>query len=233
MRTAALTLALLFAAASPSRAQGAFDLGDPEMPAVTVRGFVDVNQQWFAAKNTFENVFGEATAPFWGIGAQIVVWEGRIYGEAGLSRIARENRELIGERVFVSGGTVYPLGIPLRSTIKPWKAVGGYRFQISPRLVPYAGAGITSYAYREASDFAAPAENLDVTRRGFVMQAGLEVRGHRWVGFAAGVEKTRVTGILGEGGLSRLYTSGDLDGGSEEESDLGGWALQFRLIIGR
>jgi hypothetical protein len=233
MRSAALALALLVGAAAPCRAQGAFDLGDPGMPAVTVRGFVDVNQQWFAANNTFENVFGEATAPFWGIGAQVVGWEGRIYGEVGLSRIARENNELVGERVFVSSGTVYPLGIPLRSTIKPWKVVGGYRFQLSPRLVPYAGVGVTSYAYVEESDFALPAENLDVTRRGFVFQGGLEVRGHRWVGFAAGVEKTRVTGILGEGGLSRLYTSGDLAGGGDQESDLGGWALQFRLIIGR
>jgi hypothetical protein len=232
MRTAALMFALLFVA-SPARAQGAFDLGDPDMPAVTVRGFVDVNQQWFAATNTFENVFGEATAPFWGIGAQVVAWEGRIYGEVGLSRIARDNSQLIGERVFVSSGTVYPLGIPLRSTIKPWKVVGGVRFQVTPRLVPYAGAGITSYAYTEESDFAAPAENLDVTKRGFVFQGGIEVRGHRWVGFAAGVERTQVTGILGEGGLSRLYTTGDLADGGDEESDLGGWALQFRLIIGR
>ena len=232
MRTAVLVLALL-SAASTARAQGAFDLGDPGFPAVTVRGFVDVNQQWFAANDTFENVFGETSAPFWGLGAQVVGWEGRLYGEFGLSRIARENRELVGERVFVSSGTVYKLGIPLRSSIKPWKVVGGYRFQVAPRLVPYAGAGVTSYAYTEESDFALPAENLDVNRRGFVIQTGVEVRAHRWVGFAVGLERTRVTGILGEGGLSRLYTSGDLEGGDDTESDLGGWAVQFRFIIGR
>jgi hypothetical protein len=232
MKTAALVLACVFAAA-PVRAQGAFDLGDPDIPAVTVRGFVDVNQEWFAAKDTFENVFGEATAPFWGIGAQIVGWEGRIYGEFGLSRIARDNSQLVGERVFVSSGTVYRLGIPLRSTIKPWKALAGYRLQVSPRLVPYAGVGVTSYAYTEESDFAVPAENLEVAKRGFVFQGGLEIRAHRWVGFGVGLEKTRVTGILGEGGLSELYTSGDLGGGGESEGDLGGWAVQFRLIIGR
>jgi hypothetical protein len=230
---AALLVVALVGAASPVGAQGAFDLGDPRMPAVTVRGFVDVNQQWFAATDTFENVFGEATAPFWGIGAQVLGWEGRIYGEVGLSRIARDNCQLVGERVFVSNGTVFPLGIPLRSTIKPWKVVGGARVQLSPRLVPYVGAGVTSYAYTEESDFASPAENLEVTKRGFVFQGGLEIRGHRWVGFGVGVEKTRVTGILGEGGLSRLYTSGDLGGGGDAEGDLGGWAVQFRLIIGR
>jgi hypothetical protein len=228
-----LALGALLLAAAPVRGQGAFDLGPPGLPAVSVRGYVDVAQQWFAARETFENVFGETAAPFWGIGAQVVGWEGRIYGEVGVSRIARENRELVGERVFVSGGSVYGLGIPLRSSIKPWKAVGGYRFQVTPRIVPYAGVGVTSYAYSEESDFASPAENLDVTRRGLVLQAGVEVRGHRWVGFATGVERSRVTGILGEGGLSRLYTSGDLEGGGEDESDLGGWALQFRLIIGR
>jgi hypothetical protein len=164
---------------------------------------------------------------------QVAFWNARIYGEAGLSRMTREDGELVGQRVFVSNRTVYQLGIPLRSTIKPWKVAGGYRFHLSPRVIPYAGAGITSYHYTEESDFATAAENLDVEKNGALYQFGVEVRAHRWVGVTVGAERTRVTGIFGNGGLSHAYTSGELTEGSDGESDLGGWAFQFRVILGR
>ncbi len=232
MRTAILLLGLL-AVSAPAAAQGPFSLGDDDLPPVVVRGILDISQQQFSADDTFDNVFGETSAPFWGAGLQVAVWEGRIYGEVGLSRIARDNSQLVGERVLVSGGNVFKLGIPLRSTIKSWKALGGYRFRLSPRIIPYVGAGITSYAYTEESDFALPDENLDVDRNGAVFQGGVEIRAHRWVGIAAGVERTRVTGIFGNAGLSQAYTSGDITEGADGESDLGGWAFQLRFIFGR
>ena len=105
------------------------------------RPYFELSRQRFTAGDTFDNVFGESSAPFWGAGAQVVFWKDRIYTEAGVSRIAREDSQLVGERVFVSSGTVYQLGIPLRSAIKPWKVAGGYRFHFSPRIIPYAGAG--------------------------------------------------------------------------------------------
>jgi hypothetical protein len=42
-----------------------------------------------------------------------------------------------------------------------------------------------------------------------------------------------VTGIFGNGGLSQAYTSGGLEEGREGEDDLGGWAFQFRVVVGR
>jgi hypothetical protein len=231
MRTATFVLVLVSWSAVAS-AQGVL-AGDEDAPAVAVRPYFELSRQQFAADDTFDNVFGETSAPFWGVGAQVSFWKARIYGEAGLSRLTSENSRLDGERVFVSSGTIYKLGIPLRSTIKPWKVAGGYRFHLSSRVIPYAGAGYTSYHYTEESDFAAPEENLDVDGSGALYQFGVEVRAHRWVGFTVGAERARVTGILGNGGLSQLYTSGELTEGRDGEDDLGGWAFQFRVVVGR
>jgi hypothetical protein len=231
MRTAALALMLLWSSVIAS-AQSVLE-GDPDAPAVAVRPYFELSRQQFAAADTFDHVFGETSAPFWGVGAQVAFWRARIYAEAGLSRLTSDGSQLEGERVFVSSGTVYQLGIPLRSTIEPWKVAGGYRFHLSPRIIPYAGAGVTSYHYTEESDFATPDENLDIERKGALYQLGVEVRAHRWVGIIVGTERTRVTGILGNGGLSQVYTSGELTEGRDGEDDLGGWAFQFRVVVGR
>jgi hypothetical protein len=231
MRTATLALVLLSWSATAS-AQGVL-AGDADAPAVAVRPYFELSRQNFSADNTFENVFGETSAPFWGVGVQAAFWKARIYGEAGLSRLTREGSQLDGERVFVSGNTIFKLGIPLRSVIKPWKVAGGYRFHVSPLIIPYAGLGITSYYYSEESDFATAEEKLEIDRTGSLYQFGVEVRVHRWVGVTVGFERSRVTGILGNGGLSRAYTSGGLDGGREGEDNIGGWAFQFRAVVGR
>jgi hypothetical protein len=125
----------------------------------------------------------------------VAFWKARIYGEAGLSRLTRSDSQLVGERVLVSGNSVFKLGIPLRSTIEPWKVAGGYRFHVSPRIIPYAGAGIASYHYAEESDFATPAESFDGDGTGPLYQFGVEVRVHKWVGITVGGELSQVTGI--------------------------------------
>jgi hypothetical protein len=229
MRTATLALLLLSWSAAAS-AQSVLD-GDKTAPPVALRPYFELSRQNFSADHTFENVFGETSAPFWGAGLQVAFWNARIYAEAGLSRLT--SSPLVGERVFVSGNSIYKLGIPLRSTIKPWKAAGGYRFHLSRLVIPYAGAGIASYSYSEESDFAAPDENFAADGTGALYQFGVEVRAHRWVGITVGAERTRVTGILGKGGLSGLYTTGGLDEGQKGEDDLGGWAFQFRVVVGR
>jgi hypothetical protein len=231
MRTAALVL-VLFSWSAAASAQGVL-AGDEDAPAVAVRPYFELSRQQFSADNTFDNVFGETSARFWGVGVQVAFWKARIYGEAGLSRLTSEDSQLVGERVLVSGNSVFKLGIPLRSTIEPWKAAGGYRFHVSPRIIPYVGAGVASYHYTEESDFATPEENLDTDGTGELYQFGVEVRAHRWVGLTVGAERTRVTGIFGNGGLSQAYTSGGLEEGREGEDDLGGWAFQFRVVVGR
>src|SRR5436189_142127 len=112
MRTATLALVLMAWSAAAS-AQGVL-AGDDNAPAVALRPYFELSRQRFSADNTFENVFGDSSAPFWGLGVQVAFWKARIYGEAGLSRLTRADSQLVGERVFVSGNSIFKLGIPLR-----------------------------------------------------------------------------------------------------------------------
>jgi hypothetical protein len=195
---------------------------------------VDVGQQKFLAEHTFQNVFDQTSAGFWGGGVQVLVWDGRIYAEAGASRLLEHGGQLVGQRVFVSGGQIYKLGIPLRSRIEPWEIVAGYRFNALRSIVPYVGYGFGSYHYTEESDFAEPSENLDATHRSSVFQAGAEYRVHRWIGVAGELERTRVSGILGAGGISQQFaTELSLGAIPRNESDLGGWSARLKVVIGR
>ena len=58
---------------------------------------------------------------------------------------------------------------------------------------------------------------------GYLIVGGAEFRVSRWVAVSGDLQFTRVPGILGEGGISK----------ETGETDLGGTAGRFRLIIGR
>ena len=205
-----LLLVSCLALASPAAAQ------DP--PALSIRPFVMGAEQNFTASDTFDAVFETARGPFFGGGVQVVLVD-RFVIEVGASRFKQT-----GERVFrTTAGSIFRLGIPLTATITPLEITGGYRFPISERIRPYVAAGVGSYAYKESSDFADDAENLDIRKTGFVVNGGAEVRLHRWVGVAADVQYSRVRGILGGGGISQQV--GD--------NDLGGVAARFKFIVGR
>ena len=228
------TLALLMAsAAAPATAQGVFAAA-PAAPSISLRPFVEVSNEKFLATRTFDAIFGETSARFWGGGLQVTVLRDRVYGEVGASRLLLKNAELVGQRVFISDGKVYKLGIPLRSTIAPLEISGGYRFHVHPLVVPYIGAGFGSYHYTEQSDFADAPENLDVTHRGGTFQAGVELRAHRWIGVAFDAKYTHVPGILGSSGASQQF-AGDTQSSAQakREKDLGGWAGRLKVVVGR
>ncbi len=56
-----------------------------------------------------------------------------------------------------------------------------------------------------------------------MLEGGVEIRLHRYVGVAIDVHYTYVPGILGNGGVSK----------QAGESDLGGIAARVKLIVGR
>jgi opacity protein-like surface antigen len=205
-----------------------------DVPQITFRPFLDVSTQAFTAAKSFDAVFGDRTAPFWGGGLQVVVWRGRVYTELGASRLLKKNGELVGERAFVNEGVAHRLGIPLRSTIKSLEFVAGYRFNVSPRIIPYAGAGLGNYHYTEESNFADSSENLDVEHLGSIFQAGAEFRAHRWIGVAGDAHYTHIPGILGVGGVSQQFAA-DTQNNSDaaREKDLGGWAVRLKVVVGR
>ena len=215
-----LLLTALVAIAAPAAAQ-------PD-PAISIRPFVDVTEQAFTAKNTFNAVFGQSMGPFIGAGVQ-VTFADQFYGEVSGSRFRRS-----GDRVFVINGDVFHLGLPLSATLTPIEVTGGFRFRIlrGGRPIawvrPYVGAGIGWYAYQEtctaqAAACAAIDADYSAKHNGFVLNGGAEFRLHEWVGVSADVQYRRITGIIGQGGASQAFS----------ESDLGGVGGRFRVIVGR
>lgn len=190
-----------------------------DAPSLSIRPFVMATEQSFAAIETFDAAFGKTTFPFFGGGVQVVVHD-RFFVELGASRF-RQN----GERAYRSGGKVFKLGIPLTATITPFEITGGFRIHLRqlPSVRPYVAAGFGSYGYQETSTFADPGEDVDTRHSGFVLNGGAEFRVHRWVGLAADVQYSHVPGILGQAGVS----------GQAGETDLGGAAARFKLVVGR
>jgi opacity protein-like surface antigen len=215
-----LTIAVLLTCATslPLAAQTRRASSDPaEVPAISFKPFFLATTEWLAANQTFDAVLGQSREPFWGGGVQVALRNG-IYVEISASRFRKT-----GQRAFVFNGQTFPLGIPLTATITPLELTGGYRFRLWPMVIPYAGIGISRYAYLETSDFADAADNVDTAHLGYLVVGGAEFRVHRWVGVGVDVQYTRVTGILGGGGISAELG----------ENNLGGTALRLKVMVGR
>ncbi len=213
-------LALVALSAAPAAAQSE--------PMLSIRPFVGVTDDAFAAKNTFNAIFGKSNFPLIAGGVQVTILD-QFYAEVSASKF-----EQTGNRVAVINGEVFHLGIPLTATLTPIELTGGFRFRVLRHgepiawLRPYAGAGVGWYPYKETCTAAAAtcdAVSGDVSGKhtGFVLHGGAEFRLHRWVGVSADVQYTRVTGIIGQDGASQAFS----------ENDLGGVAGRFRVLVGR
>jgi hypothetical protein len=226
VRTVLLFLLLATPAAAQSTTAAATPPADGQpaslptrasQPDFSARAVGLITVQGFSAQETFNGVFGNAVGPFWGGGAQIVLGSG-IYAEVNVSRFRKE-----GERAFLLNGEVTRLGLPLTATITPVEVTGGYRFRLRkhPGIIPYLGAGVGSYDYRETSD--AAEDDVSTRHAGLLAVGGVEYRLQRWIGIAVDVQYTHIPGILGSGGISE----------QAKENDLGGTAARFRIVVGR
>jgi opacity protein-like surface antigen len=186
-------------------------------PAVSPRGFVMFGQERFTARQTFETIFGESVQPIRGGGADVVIAR-NFFAELTLYPF-----EKTGERVYRFGNETFKLGIPLTAKITPLEITGGYRLTEFRRVIPYGGVGFGTYRYEESSDFDATGEGLEVSKNGFILTAGAEVRLMRWVGVTVDVRRTRIENIIGADGISKEFN----------ENDLGGTSIRFRIMIGR
>ena len=207
---AAVVLAL--AAASPVAAQSSRSSG------IAIRPFVMVAGEQFAAKETFKAIFGQSAQPFLGGGVELVTGRG-VFLDVTVSRFSKK-----GERAFVSDdGEAFSLGIPVTVTLVPIEVSAGYRFRIGQagRVSPYVGGGFGSYGYTESDE--TEADDLTLRHTGFLAVGGIEYRAGAWVAVSADVQYTNVSGILGDGGVSEQVG----------ESNLGGIAARFRIILGK
>jgi hypothetical protein len=215
---AALLSAVLTAVPVAAQQPTADPAGFSEPYPVSARIFFLFTEQSFAAKTTFKSAFGSSVEPFYGGGLQVTTPSGIFVG----FEITRFKKD--GQRAFVNNGQTFPLGIPLTATITPLEISAGYRFGgRDARIYPYAAGGIGRYAYKEESQFAADGDNVDTHHIGYLVNGGIEVRLHKWVGVSVDAQYTHVPGILGTGGVSQ----------QAGETDLGGVAARFKVLIGR
>lgn len=184
-----------------------------------IGGYVLIGSTSFAAADTFDAVFGKSKGTTFGGGVSLGLPWGGLFVQVGAWRFTDE-----GQRVFVSGGQVFRLGIPVRVSVTPFEVTGGWRFRgLSRRFTPYAGAGLSSYAYRESSDFSAAGEDVRDRFPGYHVLGGGEFKVSRWLGLAGEATWATVPKALGDAGVSAAFG----------ESDLGGTSVRFKVTVGR
>lgn len=184
-------------------------------PGLRVSVFFHVGLLSLTASDSFKAVLGESSGVVFGGGGELSTRMG-VFFRADVSRFKET-----GERVFVSGGQVYPLGIPLTVRMVPIDFTGGYRFftqgggpgrRGGPRILPYAGAGVGVVRYKEESEFDQPGEQIDESYTSYHVLGGVDVPITRHL--AAGVEFQHrwVPDGLGAGGASKEFGETDLGG---------------------
>jgi hypothetical protein len=189
----------------------------PPGPALALRGFGQAGLIGFAARQTFTAVTGESYGPTFGAGAQLRFRRG-LYVEVSIERFRKT-----GERVFVFNGETFPLGIPNTVTVQPVVAALGYRPPSAASVRPYLGAGIGGYRLQEVSPFDEAGEEVDEWHRGYHVRGGVEFWARRW--FVPAVEARFTTvpdGLAGTGAATEF-----------DESDLGGWQVYAKILVGR
>jgi hypothetical protein len=184
---------------------------------VGARAYVTYGPSFFSAADSFEAVAGSSRQEGWGGGGQVTgLWRGLFLD------VAVAQQTIDGERVFVSAGTVYRLGIPLTVRVRPVDVAAGWRF-LANRISPYVGGGLTVVSYRETSPFADAGDDVRDQQPGALVLGGVDVAVARWL-FVGGEVRYRVAdGILGVGGASQAFG----------EDDLGGVSTAFRISVGR
>ena len=192
----------------------------PAQRPVTVRAFADAGLRTFTAAKSFEAVLGRASAPVVGGGVELLL-PYRTFVGVHVSRF-RET----GERVFVSNGETFPLGIETTISDTPIEVSAGYRF-VRPRsrLVPFVGGGVGWHRYSETSAFAVADEDVSEVFQGYHALGGVEFRLTRWVSAAGTAQWTTVPDALGANPTSVAAEFG--------ESNLGGASFLARIVVGR
>jgi opacity protein-like surface antigen len=170
------------------------------------------------ASTTFEAAAGTSRESAPGVGGTVTgLWRGLFVD------VAFTQYKLDAQRLFIDQGTVFPLGIPVRITMRPFDLVGGWRYKSRGLVSPYGGAGIVFFQYLENSDFATAGDDINERKTGVVVLAGADVRVMRLVKVGGELRYRAVEGILGLGGVSQIF--GD--------DRLGGVSLAARVSVGR
>jgi opacity protein-like surface antigen len=203
----------------PARPQPARPQPAPR-PQTAFRAVADIGLTSFTAAESFEATLGSASGRVFGVGAEVVLRRRFFFG-VGVSFFQQD-----GERVFVHNGERFGLGIPMTVKVTPILISGGYRFG-GPRakLYPYLGGGVGSYGYAETSDFAQSGDDVTERFTGYHLLGGAEYRLSRLIGVAGEAQWATVPDALGQNpsGVTAAF----------DETDLGGYTVRVKVVIGR
>ena len=184
---------------------------------IGVFAFGNLGVTMWNASNTFEAVLGSSTTPMFGGGGQ-VRFNGRIIIEGAVERFSKN-----GERVFVTNGQVFKLGIRDTVRVTPVLVTALYR-QPAHRVAFYGGGGFGQYFFKEESDFADPSENISDRFTGYHVVFGAEFGALASVLKAAvEVQVATVPDALGTTGASLAFG----------EHNLGGIQVRVKILGGR
>lgn len=173
----------------------------PTGPAISVRAFGEAGYTWFSANESFEAVLGSAGGAVFGGGVTVSHRSG-YFGRVGIERFSAD-----GERVYVFGGEVFPMGIPLSVSITPIDISGGYRFVARPKPVRTTPPPPAKPAFQPARPLPTDAAKAAPARPATTRPVPARPL-RRWVPYLGG----------GVGFLSYEETA-DFPGGSEDVSD--------------
>lgn len=183
-----------------------------------VRGFGEVGATVFTAAESFAAILSSRTGPVFGGGIEVVLPQ-RVFVGMRASHFRKT-----GERVFISNGERFGLGIPTTVTLTPLQITGGYRFRPVIGLTPYAGAGPGWYRYTETSELAAGDEDVNERFSGFHILGGAEVEVARRLSLGGELQWATVPDAIGKdaNSVAREF----------RESDLGGTTVRLKVVIG-
>jgi hypothetical protein len=122
----------------------------PGPPALTIAGFAETGVLGFSAAESFDAVYGSSSGLAWGGGVRVAHRSG-LFGQVSATTYSD-----VGERVFVDGSAVFPLGIESRLTITPLDFTAGWRFAPKPKKPKAPAANPPAKPARPVSSPAAP-----------------------------------------------------------------------------
>jgi hypothetical protein len=182
---------------------------------VGIFGFGEFGYARFAAQQSFRAVTGQGGDGFLGGGAEVRIGRG-FFLNGSFNRFKDQ-----GQRVYVSDGEVFKLGVPVTISLTPVTVTAGWRF-VHEHATPYAGGGVGRLHYQEHFNFANAGEGVDGRFASYHVLGGVEFR-NGWVASAFEVQYSRVPDSIGVGGASAAF----------QEADLGGIVARVRVLVGR
>ena len=217
----ASVMAALLCWPAPASAQAARAARPADPRGVDI--FAGVGAAWPAAKDTFDALDLAAPGIEFGGGVRFTGLWRKLFVQGTVHRWSDS-----GERAFVSeDGTVFPLDIPFDVNATYLDATVGWKEAMRNdagriTFLTYAGAGAGLVRYAETSSFAQDDDDVEETKPGYHVLAGVEVPLGSMFAVAIDGRYRFVPGLLGEDGVSAAF----------EEELFGGFSASVGVRVG-